>query len=322
MGKSMFKKGAQEEKGKSKGKEGKLKMQFYQLNAFIKVAEKKNFSRAADELYLSQSTVSSHISSLERHFGQKLFDRLGREVVLTPFGEKLFYWSQEIMKAKDMAVWDLKDWTGKVEGSIHIGAGTVPSQFMVPFLISEFLKKYPGISFTLSQNSSEMIAEDILQGKVDMGILGDKYFQEKIEYIPYLSERLVLITPRDVKLTEPVSLFDLLDYNFIMRKAGSGTQHAIEKILKKEGLEMSRLKVVAHFNNVQSIKQGVKEGLGVSIISEIAAGDYARSGYIYQYTLTEINERRTFYFAYNGKKTLAPHTMEFINFSREKVVFP
>lgn len=297
-------------------------MQFYQLNAFIKVAEKKSFSKAAEELYLSQSTVSTHISSLERYFGQKLFDRLAREVVLTPFGKRLFYWSQEIMKTKDMAVWDLKDWTGKVEGNIHIGAGTVPSQFMVPFLISEFIKKYPGINFTLSQNSSELVAEDILQGKIDLGILGEQYYPEKIEYMPYLSEKLVLITPRDIELTEPVSLFELLDYNFILRKAGSGTQHAIEKIFKKEGLELPRLKVVAHFNNVQSIKQGVKEGLGISIISEIAAVDYAHSGYINNYTIKEINERRTFYFAYNNKKTLAPHITEFVNYSREKVIFP
>ncbi|PKM83874.1 MAG: transcriptional regulator [Firmicutes bacterium HGW-Firmicutes-13] len=297
-------------------------MQFYQLQAFTKVAERKSFSRAAEDIYLSQSTVSSHISSLEKHFGQKLFDRLGKEVVLTPFGERFYYWSTEILKLRDMANWDLKDWTGIVEGNIHIGAGTVPAQFMAPFLISEFIKKYPGISFTLTQNSSEIVAEDLLKGVVDMGILGEKYYSEKIEYIPFLDEKLVLITPRNFKLKEPVSLYQVLDYNFVFRKPGSGTQAVVEKIFKKEGIESAKLNVVAYFNNVQSIKQGVKEGLGISIISEIAAMDYAQSKYINKYELKEIGERRTFYFAYNRQKTLAPFINEFIKFSTREGIFP
>jgi len=296
-------------------------LQFYQLFAFTRVAEKKSFSKAAEDIYLSQSTVSSHISSLEKHFGQKLFDRLGREVVLTPFGEKLYHWAKEILKLKEMAIWDLKEWTGKVEGIFHIGAGTVPAQFMVPFLTSQFFKKYPGISFTLTQNSSQLVAEEILKGNVDLGILGEKYYPEKIEYIPFLSEKLVLITPPELKLRDPVSIYHVLDYNFIFRKPGSGTQHVVEKFFKKEGLEPGCLNVVAYFNNVQSIKQGVKEGLGVSIISEIAAMDYAQSNFINKYELNEIKERRTFFFAYSRQKTMAPFITEFINFSKEKAIF-
>ncbi|UNC90831.1 selenium metabolism-associated LysR family transcriptional regulator [Candidatus Contubernalis alkaliaceticus] len=292
-------------------------MQFYQLQAFIKVAEKRSFSRAAEDIFLSQSTVSTHIGSLEKHFGQKLFDRLGKEVTLTPFGEKLFYWAREMIKMRDMALWDLKEWTGKTEGNIHIAASTVPAQFMAPFLISYFVKKYPGIQFTLTQNSSEIVADCLLKGDADLGMLGEKYYSEKIEYIPFLDEKLVLITPADVVFNNPISITEVLDYPFIFRKPGSGTQAVVEKIFKKENIDISRLNVVAYFNNVQSIKQGVKEGVGVSIISEIAAMDYSHSSLINYYHLKELKNRRSFYFAYNRQKTLAPYIQEFISLGRD-----
>lgn len=289
-------------------------MQFYQLKAFVKVADRKSFSRAAEDLYLSQSTVSIHVSSLEKYFSQKLFDRLGKEVALTPFGQKMYYWAREILKARESALWELKEWTGKTEGRIHIGGGTVPAQYMLPYLVSQFSKKYPGIEYLVTKNSSQLIAESLLQGETDLGVLGEKYYEDKLDYLPYMEEKLVLITPKETLMDNPVSLFNLLEYPFIFRKAGSGTQAVLEKIFKKEGVNPSKLKVPALFNNVESIKQGVKAGLGFSIISEIAARDYQKIGFLNTYELKEINEKRSFYFACNYRKTMAPYVEEFINF--------
>lgn len=294
-------------------------MQLHQLAVFMRVAEKKSFSRAAEDIFLSQPTVSNHISNLEKYFGQKIFDRLGKEVVLTPFGERLYRWGQEFLKLQDMALWDLKEWTGKVEGSIRVGAGTVPAQYIAPYLMSQFLIKYPGIKFSLSQSSSQTVAEGLLQGDVDLGILGELYFAEKLEYLPLLAEDLVLITPAYLTLQEPVSIYSLLKQRFIFRKPGSGTQAVLEKMLKEADVPVNRLQAIAYFDNVQSIKQAVKEGMGLSIISEIAATDYRQSGYINAYRLQELTEKRTFYFAYNGKKTQPSYVFEFINFSKNLI---
>ncbi len=296
-------------------------MDFHQLLVFTKVAEKQSFSRAAEDLFLSQSTVSTHIGSLEKHFGQKLFDRLGREVALTPFGEKLHYWAQEILKLQDMAIWDLKEWTGKAEGNISIGAGTVPAQFIAPFLMSRYLLKYPGITFTLTQNSSEAVADSLLKSETDLGMLGEKYYSDRIDYIPLLDENLVLITPPKVILRSPVSIYYLLEHNFIFRKPGSGTQAVLEKILRKQNMSLNKLKVIAYFDNVQSIKQAVKENMGLSIVSEIAALDYKESGFLNVYKLVELKEKRTFYFGYHKKKSLPPYISEFITFGKNMVPF-
>lgn len=296
-------------------------MQLHQLTVFMRVAEKKSFSRAADDIFLSQSTVSTHISGLEKYFGQKLFDRLGKEAVLTPFGERLYHWARELLKLRDMALWDLREWTGKVEGGIRIGAGTVPAQYIAPFLMSRFLIKYPGISYTLSQSSSAEVADSLLRSDVDLGILGEKYYGEKLEYIPLLDEDLVLITPANLTLKEPVSIYSLLNHQFIFRKPGSGTQAVLEKLLKQEGVPFTRLQIIAHFDNVQSIKQAVKEGMGLSIISEIAALDYQQGGFINVYRLQELTEKRMFYFAYNKKRSQAPYVLEFISFSHNLITF-
>ncbi|MBS4025923.1 MAG: LysR family transcriptional regulator [Clostridia bacterium] len=290
-------------------------MQFQQLFVFTKVVEKNSFSKAAEDIFLSQSTVSNHISNLESYFGLKLFDRLGKEIVLTPFGQKLYHWAQEILKLKEMAIWDLKDWTGKIQGKLSIAASTVPAEYMVPLLISNFRKQYPEVQFSLIQSNSEAVAEVLMKGTAELGILGEKYFPEKIDYIPFIKERLVLITPADLKLKEPVSVNALLDLPFIFRTSGSGTQATVKKILKKYGLHSSSLNIVAYFDSVQSVKQGVKAGLGVSIISEIAAADYANYNLVNSYPLDEIAEKRAFYFAYNSQITLSPLIKEFIDFS-------
>lgn len=289
-------------------------MQFHQLMAFVKVAEHQSFSKAADSLFLSQSTVSTHINSLEKYFGQRLFDRLSKRVTLTPFGQRLFYWSKEILSIKEKAMWDLKDWTGKAEGTISIAASTVPNQYMVPGLIANFIKRFPGINFTVTQKDSLGVADILVNGEADIGMLGEVFYADKLEFIPIYEEKMVLITPANVKLANPVSITSLLDNNFIFRKPGSGTQAFIEKVLHSSGLELSLLKVIGYFDNVQSIKQGVKEGMGFSIISEIAARDYAKSKLINTYEILEMPDTRSFYISYNKTKTLSPINLEFIKF--------
>lgn len=287
-------------------------MQFHQLVCFVKVVEKKSFSIAAEVLYLSQSTVSTHISSLEKYFGQKVFDRLGKEINLTPFGEKLYQWAKEILQIRENALWDLKDWTGKIQGNINIAASTVPAQYMVPSIIAKFLKKYPQVKFNLTQESSKKTAKSILKGNSDIGMLGEKYSEEKINYISYTQEKLVLITPSSLKLKDPVHIEDIIEEPFIFRNAGSGTQKVIEKILKQQNIKKERINIIGYFDSVQSIKHGVKEGIGVAIISEIAARDFQKRGLINVNTITEFKEDRIFYLAYNKQKTLSPLAMEFI----------
>lgn len=289
----------------------------HQLEVFIQVAEKNSFSKAAESLFLSQSTVSTHINNLEKYFGQKLFDRLGKEVVLTPFGQKLCTRAREIHVLKNKILWEMKDWTGKIEGTLSIAASTVPAQYALPFLISKFLQKYKGMKFIMEQSGSEKVAEKLIKGEVEIGMLGNKYKQEHLTFVPFAEEKFVLITPTNLNLKQKPSLSDLVNYPFIFRKSDSGTQATLEQMLYSSGISISELEVIGHFDSLEALKESVREGIGISIISSIAAVDYAKNKWIKVYELDELPEKRMFYFAYNKQRTLSPLAETFISFSKE-----
>lgn len=290
-------------------------MLLHQLKVFTQVAEKSSFSKAADSLFLSQSTVSSHINNLEKYFGQRLFDRLGKEIVLTPSGKKLYPWAREILILKDKVLWEMKDRTDKIEGHLSIAASTVPAQYALPFLISNFRKNYKGIKFLLEQSGSEKVAEKLVKGEAEIGMLGKQYSQEQLTYIPFAEERFVLITPPNLHLKHNSTLSDLVGYPFLFRKSDSGTQAILEQMLAASGVALSELEVVGYFDSLEALKESVKEGIGISIVSATAAQNYVRNNMVNAYELEELPEKRLFYFAYHKKRTLSPLAEAFIDFS-------
>lgn len=292
-------------------------MLLHQLYVFARVAEEKSFSRAAESIYLSQSTVSAHIKSLEKYFRQKLFDRLGKEVVLTFFGEKLYTWAKELLVLKEKALWDLKSCTDRIEGHLKIAASTVPAQYVAPKIISGFSQKYPGVRFTLDLLDSKHVADRLAKGEADLGILGYKYFPDKLQFIPVKEEKLVIVTPSGLHFSSNITIKEIAAYPFLFRKHGSGTQAALEKILRDAGIDIAEMNVVGYFDSVQVLKQCVQEGMGISIISEIAASDYVRQNLINAYEVGGHTGKRTFYLAYNKKRTISPLVDEFINFCVE-----
>lgn len=291
-------------------------MLLHQLEAFTNVAEKKSFSKAAEALYLSQSTVSTHISNLEAYYGHKLFDRLGKEIVLTNAGEKLYPLAKEILVLQDKALWVLKDNPDKIEGQLKIAASTVPAQYIVPKLIAGFSQKYPGIKFALDLLDSIHVAEKLAKGEADIGIIGYQYLPDKLNFSPLIEEKLVVITPPHCHFPKTLSIKEIATYPFLFRKHGSGTQATLEKILQEHKVDLTKLQVIGYFDSVQVVKQCVKEGMGISIISEIAAADYVEQKWINAYELDEISEKRPFYLAYNKARILSPLVKEFLSYCR------
>lgn len=291
-------------------------MLMHQLHVFTRVVEEKSFSKAAESIYLSQSTVSTHINNLEKYLGQKLFDRLGKEVVLTYSGEKLYIWAKEILSLKEKALWDLKDCMGRIEGHLKIAASTVPAQYIVPKLISQFSEKYPGIKFTLDSLDSKHVAERLIDGEADVGILGYQYFPDRLKFIPLLEEKLVVVTPANLHFPSSITIKEFAAYPFLFRKHGSGTQASLEKILQRGNIDITKMNVIGYFDSVQVLKQCVREGLGISVISEIAAADYVQQSFINAYEINELVEKRTFYLAYNNERTISPLVKEFIDYTK------
>lgn len=278
-------------------------MDLHQLYVFTKVVEHKSFSKAAEDIFLSQSTVSSHIHALEKNLNVQLFDRVGRENILTPHGERLYQWAQKLLLLKDQALLDLKGGQQELRGMLRIAASSVPGQFMIPKMVKLFRDQYPNALFRINQSSSKNTVDKVLNGSVDFGVLGDKYESDKLKYIPLLKEKLVLITSNQVNIAGPVDIHDILQYPFIMRNSDSGTNAILERLLKKNKISKDQLNIIAYTDSSQSLIQFVMQDIGISIISEIAAKEYALQNQLKMYEINGFDEERYFYLVYNLQKT-------------------
>lgn len=280
-------------------------MDMHQLFVFTKVVEHKNFSKAADDVFLSQSTVSSHIKALEKSLNLKLFDRDGRDTILTPHGEQLHHWAQKILLLKDEALLDLKREMMDFRGIVKIATSSVPGSFIIPNIIKHFNHVHPNISFHISESSSKKVVEHVLNRSVDIGILGEKYENDKLCYLPLQKEKLVLITSNELEFNGPVSLEEIIKYPLIMRSSDSGTRSLINKFLEKKKISKEHLHTVVHTDSGNSLIQFVKQNIGISIISEIAAQEFASANLIHMYEIKDFHDERFFYLVYHKNKTLS-----------------
>lgn len=296
-------------------------MDLHQLYVFTKVVEHKSFSKAAEDIFLSQSTVSSHIQSLEKMLKMKLFDRIGKEIIITDNGKRLYYWALKLMELRDHAMLDLNQGLADLRGAVHLGASSVPSQFIVPKMVKQFREKFSDITFHIHQSPSKNTAEKVLTGALDIGILGEKYENEMLHYIPLLKEKLVLITSRQIRMNSPVSIHEIIKHPFIMRNSGSGTNAMLERFLKKKQIKLTEMNIVAYTDSL-SLIQFVAQGIGISIISELAAKEYYSNQMINMYEIEGFSDERYFYLIYNTKRTLSLISKLFIKETPRMIAEP
>ncbi|MED3570724.1 selenium metabolism-associated LysR family transcriptional regulator [Cytobacillus praedii] len=292
-------------------------MDLHQLFVFTKVVEHRNFSKAADDVFLSQSTVSSHIKALEKSLNLKLFDREGRDTILTPHGERLYQWAQKILLLKDEALLDLKREMMDFRGIVKIATSSVPGSFIIPNMIKDFNHAYPNISFHISESSSKRVVEHVLNRTVDIGILGEKYENDKLFYLPFQKEKLVLITSNELEFNGPVCLEEIIKHPLIMRSSDSGTRSLINKFLEKKQISKEHLNIAVHTDSGNSLIQFVIQNVGISIISEMAAREFAAANLIHMYEIKDFYDERFFYLAYHKNKTLSLAAKLFIENVKE-----
>ncbi|MFD0829467.1 selenium metabolism-associated LysR family transcriptional regulator [Neobacillus sp. M.A.Huq-85] len=287
-------------------------MDLHQLFVFSKVVEHKSFSKAAVDIFLSQSTVSAHIQALEKSLKMKLFDRVGREVILTPYGSRLYQWALKLLQLKDEAILDLKEGMNELRGMIRIAASSVPGQFMLPTMIKNFRNQYPNAIFPIEQSSSKGVMEKVLNGTVDLGLLGEKFENDKLCFVPLVKEKLALITSNNTVINEPVTIQELLKYPFIMRNSGSGTHAILEQLLKKNKISKEQMNIIVYTESGQTLIQFVMADIGIAIISEIAAKEYAKKQLLKMHEIDGFDDERYFYLVYNKNKTLSMLSKLFI----------
>ncbi|MGH7373243.1 MAG: selenium metabolism-associated LysR family transcriptional regulator, partial [Candidatus Rokuibacteriota bacterium] len=247
-------------------------MDLRQLEIFVKVAELGSFSRAAEALFLTQPTVSEHIRTLEDELGVRLLDRLGRGAAVTKGGALLLSHAQRMLALAREARQAMESFQGRMSGELLVGASTIPGEYILPALIGRFKEKFPDIAITLLIGDSQAVTEWVAEGRAEIGVVGARSTHRGIEFRELMPDDIVLI----VSSAHPwhgrkqVTLEELRGEPLLLRERGSGTRGALETALREAGADIAAFRVVGEMGSTQAIKQAVKAGVGVSLVSRRA----------------------------------------------------
>lgn len=291
-------------------------MDFKQLQSYITVIKHKSFTVAAEQLGISQPTISTHIRLLEEELDSSLITRTPKSFEITPRGWELYDCAQNILKLRD----DMVDrWNGGGAKVIRMGVSTIPSAYILPEVLPDFGKQQGDVSFVVNQGDSRDIIEAVHRGSYDLGLVGMKTDDEILEFQQFYQDRMVLITPvtqrfQDMKEQGQVPLKELLAEPFILREQGSGSRRSVERFLEGMGISEEDLFVAARMNDQESIKNLVAGGLGVSIISQKAVQNAVDAGRLLQFELPGELAARQFYLIYQKEYILRDYVKSFASY--------
>jgi len=295
-------------------------MEIKQLEIFACVAKKLSFSKAAQELYMSQPTVSAQINALEKKLGAQLFLRNTKGASLTKTGADFLIYVQKILVLRDQAVLSIGNDDRSWQGSIDIISSTIPAQYLLPEVIAVFQKQWSNILFRVEQADSRKVMQGMSGFQYDFGMTGTVPDDERFVSYPIYNDELVLILPKHFQ-QELGSVREhfheyILNTPFIMREYGSGTRAEIENLLSKLGVDPNELRIPAYFSDTNSILLAVTRGMGISLVSKVAAKMYEKAGLVETVELSDHHFMRHIYLMYNKELWLSPAQQAFVDHAK------
>lgn len=253
-------------------------MNLKQLEAFVQVSESGSFSKAAKELFLTQPTISAHISSLEKELNVRLFIRNTKEVSLSDDGKDLYRYAKQITDLEKAI--EERFYMDSDDGKhfITIAASTIPAQYLLPKVLMCYRERYPKEQIKIMETDSSEVVTQVVDHMVDVGFTGTVLEKKHCKYIPFYKDELAVITPdtpeyRILKEQNRDDIDWIKRKPLILREEGSGTRKEAEKQLKNAGISMEALDIVASIANQETIKKSVKQGMGITVLSRLAGED-------------------------------------------------
>lgn len=289
-------------------------MNIERFKVFSKVAQFKSFTRAADELFMTQPAISKNIKLIEDFYGVVLFRRIGKHIELTEAGNKLLQFANEILKLADEAKEALNEDKLQSEEKIVISSGSTVGVYILPEVLKVF-KKYPKVQFTIEISNAQKILDEFVDGSIDVGIIGALVHKTSLKYLPFISEELKLIVAKHHPWCQKseISASDLKSQPFFLREKGSGLRYVVEERLRKAGIELDN---VTEMPNNEAIVKLVEAGLGVSIVSEYAIAEDLELNRVKTVKIKNLDLHRYFYLLYNEEKMSSKTFNNFIDYLR------
>ena len=291
-------------------------MDLRRLEVFAKVAELGSFSRAAEALYLTQPTVSEHVRALEDEVGVQLLDRLGRGATPTRAGELLLGYARRMLTLAREAQQALDQFQGRMSGELVIGGSTIPGEYVLPALLGAFKTKYPEILVSLRIGDSGQVTDWVEQGRVEVAVVGARPTSRAVASRELMADELVVVVPagHPWATRKTVSIEELRRAPMVMRERGSGSRQAIEHVLDDAGLSLGSFRIVGEMGSTQAIKQAVRAGVGVALISRRAVADECRAGLVVCVKVKDLRVARSFHLITHKDRTRSPLAQAFVEF--------
>ncbi len=286
------------------------------LEVFLSVAKHLNFTRAGEEVHLSQPSVSVRIRQLERDLGSKLFEQLGKRIALTEAGQLLLPYALRVMAAMDDALHAIDELKGLERGSLRIGASTTPGMYLIPQTIAQFKQQYPKIDVHLAVRDTRQIEEGVIRNEFDFGFVGGHLAGDEVDVLPWMTDHLVLVVPSNHVLArkKSVKVADLRKERFILREPGSATRAAVVNHLQKSDLKME---TIMEMENPESVKKAVQSGLGIAFISKFAVETELKAKSLVAVRVTGLDINRELKIVYRKDKHLGRAAQTFIEMARK-----
>ena len=291
-------------------------MEFKQLESFAAVIKCNSFTKAAEKLYISQPTISTHIRALEEELNTRLILRTTKSIEVTPEGRKLYEYAENILQLRNRM---MTECAGGVKKILHLAASTIPSAYILPEVLPPYGECYPDHYFVIHQSDSKGVIDGILDGLFDVGLIGMDAQRDNLTCVDFCRDEMVLITPVNEHFLElqdqKASTVDILrQEQVILREKGSGSRKSVDNFMEKWGITEEQLNIAARINDPEAIKNLVSGGYGVSIVSRRAAQNFLREKRLLAFDLPGDAGVRKLCVVYRNDRAEDNRVKGFVNF--------
>ncbi|MBN9485365.1 MAG: hypothetical protein BGO70_03795 [Bacteroidetes bacterium 43-93] len=244
----------------------------FRLQVFNAVARRLSYTRAAEELYITQPAVTKHIKTLEEYYKTRLFERRGNSIILTDAGKTLYKYTTRMAQLQEELEQNMGTADNEWKGTLHVGASTTIMQYVLPKIIAAFKIAYPDVVLKIDSGNTEHVEAALLNGSIDIGFIEGFTRNRLIKYIPFANDELVL-TGRKANPAlnrKTTTIADLYKMSWVMREPGSGTLEVIMQALKKAKVSSKDLMIDIQLDSTEAIKSYILHSDSVSFISRYA----------------------------------------------------
>lgn len=291
-------------------------MTLEQLRIFIAVAERQHVTQAAAALNLTQSATSAAISALEQRHAVRLFDRVGRRIVLTDAGRQFLDEARAVLGRAEQAERLLADLAQLRRGTLRLGASQTVANYWLPGVMQRFHSEYPDFSLSLTTGNTKDIASMVHGATIDLGFVEGVVEAPTLSVTKLTGDEMALVVAPDHPWarTPPLTAAQLQEGTWVLREPGSGTRAVWEDLLKRNGLDKASMRVAFELPSNEAVRSAVKAGGGAAILSTLVIQPLLENGRIARVDIDL--PRRNFFVLHHKERQISLAEARFLDCAR------